>query len=198
MGFLEKFGLKKSTVDKLLEKRKELEKKKALNIDKLEEVREQIAVITEQIRAKKKQMDLARSEEQRMIRREIARLFSRIDSFAPKEDLLDRNIRVIEAQIAKIDQIEAALLSGVDERTVDWIALEAENHFKDLEGVDEAVKDAESIRYKPPQYEQEIDVDERLEAVAEEDQRWQEKQGEKSVINRRINRRLQDILGEEE
>nr|HPQ38631.1 hypothetical protein [Synergistaceae bacterium] len=132
MAFLEKFGFKKSTLQKLLEERKDLERKKALNIDKLEEIREQIGVITEQIRAKKKQMDLGGSEEKRIIRREISRLLSRIDSFAPKEDLLDRNIRVIEAQIGKIDQIEAAQLQGVSVETIDRVAVEAEEEFARL------------------------------------------------------------------
>ena len=194
MGFLEKFGIKKSALEKLLEKRKELEKKRALNIDKLEEVREQIGVITEQIRTKKQQMDLAGSEEERMIRREIARLFSRIDSFSPKEGLLDRNVRVIEDQIAKIDQIEVAVLSGVDEDTVDWIALEAEGHFERLGDVDEAIKESKNIRYEPPKYDSGIDVDERLHAVAEDDRKRQKKQSEKSAMDRR----LEDLLGEEE
>lgn len=194
MGFLEKFGIKKSALEKLLDKRKELEKKRALNIDKLEEVREQIGVITEQIRTKKQQMDLAGSEEERMIRREIARLFSRIDSFFPKEGLLDRNIRVIEEQIAKIDQIEVAVLSGVDEDTVDWIALEAEGHFERLGDVDEAIKESKNIRYEPPKYDSGIDVDERLHAVAEDDRKRQKKQSEKSAMDRR----LEDLLGEEE
>ena len=161
---LELLGLKTSQKKKFQKMERSLRDKKAINEDRLEELKDQIARVERQVLTKKREYEAAKGDTKRIVGGEIERLFKSVDRSRGQEDILARNLGQIGLGLAKLAEIRAALDSGVDEAVFDELALELQDIFGEMKEVDQEARELEATKYLSPRSES-IDIDARMAAL---------------------------------
>lgn len=163
-SFLQRVGLKTTDVAKW-EKEKQLYfERKALNQDRLDELKGEIGRLERKILKKKSEHEEARGDTKRIIGREIEQLFQELDLTRGREDILIRNIEQIALALAKIEEILVGLKSGIEESVLDELALEVHDMDMALQAGDKAERDLRKEGYKRVATDT-VDIDARLEAL---------------------------------
>ena len=161
---LELLGLKTSERKKFQRMEQALRDKKALNEDRLEELKSQIARVERRILAKKREYETAKGDTKRIVGGEIERLFKELDRSRGQEDILARNLEQIALGSAKLAEIRASLDTGVDEGVFDELALELQDIIGELKAGDQAARDLEAVQYTASRTDP-VDIDARMAAL---------------------------------
>ena len=154
-------GLEQSEAKKYEAIEQKLHISKAANVDRLEGLKEQIAVLEHQAKAKKKEYDAATGDTKRVIAGEIKRIFGELDRLKGREIIIDRNIEKLGIAIAKVAEMRDAQAQGIDEGMLDDIAVELEDIFTDLKTTDRAASSLEQVSYEAPKGRR-VDIDSRM------------------------------------
>lgn len=158
---LEFLRLKKTDAAKHDEMERKLRAAKASNVDRLEGLKEQIAILERQARAKKKEYDAATGDTKRIVAGEIERIFGDLDRLKGRETIIGRNIDKVGMAIAKLGELKDARAQGVDEDMLDGLAVELEDIFAELKATDRTADGLDQVRYESPKSKQ-TDVEARM------------------------------------
>ena len=158
---LELLGLKHSDKKKYEAMENKLRAARASNVDRLEGMKEQIGTLEAKAKSKKKDYDAAAGDTKRVIAGEIERIFGDLDRLQGRETILGRNIEKLGLAIAKVAEVRDAQTQGIDEETLDDIAIELEEMFADLKATDRAADGLEKVTYEAPKG-KEVDVESRM------------------------------------
>jgi hypothetical protein len=143
----ETVGLKASDARQLEGFAQKLSSAKAANIDKLEDLKEEIRGLEVRALKKKKEYDEAKGAVRKILAGEVEQLFRELDRRQSRANILARNIDRISIAQSKIEEIRVAQLQGASDDEIDTIALQAAEKFEALEIGDRAVADLEKERY---------------------------------------------------
>jgi hypothetical protein len=158
---LEMLGIKQSESRKYAAMETKLRANKAANVDRLEGLKEQIAMLIRQAKAKKKEYDAAVGDTKRIVQGEIERLFGELDRLKNRETIIGRNISQLDLAIGKLLELQDAKAQGVDPEMLDSIAVELEDIFAELKTSDRAKESLDKVNYQPKQT-AEMDIEARL------------------------------------
>jgi len=151
VGLLERTGLKTPQWKKFQQMEQSLLNKRALNEERLDELKRQIGLIESRALAKKRAFDTAKGTTKRIVGGEIERLFKQLDQCRGQETILARNLDQIALGLSKLAEIRAAMDAGVDEDLFDELAVELRDIFGEMKAVDQAMTEINAIRYEPPE-----------------------------------------------
>lgn len=121
------------------------------NYDQMEALREQIGGLEARARNKKADLDSARGDSKRILIKEIELTFREIDALKGREGIISSNINRLTTTLAKMDELQAARQTGVEEGELDDLALDVEDRFDELKGLDKATNDLDRIQYAEPE-----------------------------------------------
>jgi chromosome segregation ATPase len=141
--------------------RAQFEAAKRDNADSLEELKEKVRILERRALQKKKELDQARGEVQRITIGEIERIFRERDRVREREKIIAANLERINAALAKVEELADAQKAGVKEEQFDELALDAQEAFADLKDADRAARDLEREKYDAPETER-LDVKKQL------------------------------------
>jgi hypothetical protein len=158
---LEMLGIKQSESRKYAAMETKLRANKAANVDRLEGLKEQIAMLIRQAKAKKKEYDAAVGDTKRIVQGEIERLFGELDRLKNRETIIGRNISQLDLAIGKLLELQDAKAQGVDPEMLDSIAVELEDIFAELKTSDRAKESLDKVNYQPKQT-AEMDIEARV------------------------------------
>ena len=191
---LEFLGLKKSESDKYEAMDRKLRSSRASNVDRLEGLKEEIAKLTRQVKAKKTEYDAATGDTRRIVKGEIERLFGELDRIRGRETIIGRNISQLDLAVAKLAELRDAKAQGVEPEALDEIAVELEDIFKELKETDRAKNALDEVRYEP-QKSATMDIDARVAELEGVDKATETSSAELSDSTRQ---RLKELAGEDE
>ncbi len=157
----ELLGLKESEMQKLEKIETRLRTSKADNVDRLEDVKQQIKNLQRQILKKKEELEASKGDVKRLVTGEIGRLLNELDRLQNRDKIIGRNIDKISVAISKIAELKDAKAHGADEDIFDDLALELDDVFAELKSADIAAKQLDKVQYDAPE-EQTVDIDARL------------------------------------
>lgn len=157
---LELLGLKHSDEKKYEVMEQKLRATKATNVDRLESLKEQTAVLTRQLKTKKKDYDAATGDTKRIIAGEIKRLFGDLDRLQGRETIIGRNIEKLGILLAKLEEVRVGK-EGVAEGMGDDVGIELEDVVDVLKSTDREIAGLEQISYKAPEGKQ-VDIESRM------------------------------------
>lgn len=190
---LELLGLKSSDAKKYETMEQKLSANRALNVDRLEALKEKIATLERQAKAKKKEYDAATGDTKRVIAGEIQRILGDLDHLQRREVIIGRNIEKLGLAIAKVAEMRDAKAQGVDEEMFDDISVDFEDIVTDLEATDRAAADAEKVTYTAPKG-KDVDVESRMADLEGQSESSAESAGTLSAATLD---RLNELAGEE-
>lgn len=121
---------------------------KAHNVSKIESLKEKIGQLESHAVRKKKEYEKAIGDRKRIIGGEIERLIRDLDRLQGQENIISSNIERISIAQGKLEEVGAADFKGLDEGELDDIALELQESFDELRGVDQLSGELERISYK--------------------------------------------------
>ena len=137
---------------------------KANNVDQMEALKDEIRQLETQALRKKEELDQAKGDSKRIRIGEIERTFREINRLHGRERIIASNMEKISIAQAKLRELEAAKIQGVEEGHLDDIALELQEVFADLKVADRAAKDLERVEYEAPEAAS-VNVEKRMAAV---------------------------------
>ena len=190
---LELLGLKSSDAKKYETMEQKLSANRALNVDRLEALKEKIATLERQAKTKKKEYDAAKGDTKRVVAGEIQRILGDLDHLQRREVIIGRNIEKLGLAVAKVAEMRDAKAQGVDEEMFDDISVDLEDIVTDLKATDRAAADAEKVTYTAPKG-KEIDVESRMADMEGQSESSTESAGTLSAATLD---RLNEIAGEE-
>ena len=150
--------------EKVLEK---LKASKADNIDRLDEVKQQIKSLNRKLLKKKQEMDASTGDTKRIVTGEIERLFSELDRLQNRNTIIGRNIDEISLAIDRLAELEDGQSHGADENVFDEIAVNLDDVFADLKAADLAAEQLNKVQYEASKSES-MDVQLRLKSLESE------------------------------
>jgi hypothetical protein len=190
---LELLGLKSSDAKKYEVMEQKFRADRALNVDRLEALKDQIATLERQAKAKKKEYDAAAGDTKRVVAGEIQRILGDLDHLQRREVIIGRNIEKLGLAVAKVAEMRDAKAQGVDEDVFDDISVDYEDIVTDLKATDRAAADAEKVAYTAPKG-KDIDVASRMADLEGQSESSTESAGSLSAATLD---RLNEIAGEE-
>lgn len=159
---LEWLGLKPSQKKQFQRQERSLREKRAVNEDRLDSLKDQIASVERKVLTKKREYEAAKGDTKRIVGGEIERLFMELDRFRGQEAILARNLEQIALGLAKLAEIRAALDSGVDEGVFDELALELQDIIGELKVGDQAARDLAAVQYAGMSRTESVAIDARM------------------------------------
>ena len=183
-------GIKPSEAKRAEAMQQKLDEARAANEDRLQSLKERINDLERQALRKKAEFDSARGDSQRIVGREIDRLFKDIDRLRGQETILSANIDRIGLAQSKLAELVAARQQGLEEAALDDLAFDLEEAVDELKQSDRVARDLEKVRYTPEEPEP-VKVDERIHEVEGERET-------KVELSPETQKRLKELASEEE
>lgn len=159
--FLQLLGLKKTEAGREDQMEQQARTIVAANTDSLEELKDSIGTLERKAKAKNKEYEAASGNIKRIVAGEIERIFAALDRTRDQEVIITRNIKQAELVLAKVRELKTARRQGVDEDTLDSLAIDLQETFEEFRAADKAARELERVRYEPVA-EKPMDIDSRM------------------------------------
>ena len=159
--FLQLLGLKKTEAGREDQMEQQAHTIIAANTDSLEELKDNIRTLERKAKTKNKEYEAASGNIKRIVAGEIERIFAALDRTRDQEVIITRNIKQAELVLAKVRELKTARRQGVDEDTLDSLAIDLQETFEEFKTADKAARDLERVRYEPVA-EKPMDIDSRM------------------------------------
>ena len=162
-------GIKPTEEQRLYLTEERLARARADNVDRLEQVKEEVRKLEARALRKKQEYDAAQGPLKRIAARELEQVFRDLDRVEGRERIILRNIEKLSVAQAKLEELKVARAEGLGEDLLDDLALDLEEALDALKAADRATRDLEETKYVAPES-QSVDVEKRMtELVSPED-----------------------------
>ena len=157
-------GLKPSEARRLELMEQKLTAAKASNVDRLEWLKDKIRLLESQALRKKKELEAARGDSKRIVAGSIEQLFRDLDRLQGQEQIIRSNIERLSVAQAKLQELNVAQVTGLEEGQLDDIALDLQDAFAGLKATDREAAELEQVAYEAPKRSR-VDVEQRMAEV---------------------------------
>lgn len=155
-------GLQKSRLAELQELKERLDGKRAENADQLEDLKEDIARLERKALRQKEERENVSGQRKKVIAGEIERTFRDLDRLENRENIIASNLEKTSSTIAKVEELIAAQQRGVQEETIDEIAVDLQDAIADMRASDEAVEQMERDTEYEGMKREKVDIETRM------------------------------------
>lgn len=130
--------------------------------DELENLKDQIRDVQSTILTKETERNASSGEIRNIVEREIKQLFTDVEKFKGRQEILFRHLDTNSTTIAKIEELVQGLKSPtIEEGVIDILINELEDLFDKLRDEDHSLRELNQVQYKAP-VSAAINVDEKL------------------------------------